>query len=46
MQSQYEDFLECGGCCAGYGVLDRCWLGFCKIMDTEQHTVERMGEGR
>ena len=44
MQSQYEDLFECGDCCAGYGVLDLCWLGVCKILGMEQIQVERMGE--
>ena len=46
MQSQYEDVSECSGCCAGYGVLDMCWMGGCKILEVQQHTVERMGEER
>ncbi len=44
MQSQYEDFSECGDCCTGYGVLDICWMGAFKIMAMEQYTVERMGK--
>ena len=46
MQSQYEDFSECRDCCAGYGVLDMCWMGSCKILEVQQHTVERMVEER
>ena len=44
MQSQYEDFSECGDCRAGYGVFDMCWVGAYKILGMEQHTVERMVE--
>ena len=46
MQSQHEDFSECSGCCAGYGVLNMCWMVSCKILEVQQHTVERMGEER
>lgn len=46
MQSQYEDFPECGNCCAGYGVLDMCWMDIGNTLEMEQHTVERMGEER
>lgn len=46
MQSQYEDVFERRGCCSGYGGLDMCWMGVCKILGLEQSTVERMDEGR
>ncbi len=46
MQSQYEDFLECGGCGAVHVVLDTRWLGARKILGMEQHALERVGEER
>ena len=46
MQSQHEDISQRGSRCAGYGVLDMCWMWACKILGVEQQTVERMGEER
>lgn len=46
MSSQHEDVFERGGCCAGYGVFDMCWMGGRKILGMEQHAMERMGEKR
>lgn len=46
VQSQYEDFFECGDCRAGYIILDMCRMGVCNTLEMEQHTVERMGEER
>ena len=46
VQSQYEDFSECGCCCTGYGVLNMCWMGGSMVLEMERHTVERMGKER
>ena len=46
MQSQHENLLERGGRRAGDCFLDLCWVGACKVLGMEQHTVERMGEKR
>ena len=46
VQSQHEDISQRGSRCAGYGVLDMCWMWACKILGVEQQTVERMGEER
>ena len=35
MQSQYEDFSKCSGCCVGYGVFDMCWMGGCKVVEVQ-----------